>query len=357
MSSQHTKLFTDLNAPFVDERSRQGQGNRQFKYVTAVQVMNRLDDVLGPENWEDKYELQNLGAICSLTIQLPDGTRITKQGFGGGANMDDGADDFKSVESDALKRAARKFGVGRYLSEDGVPTFAAVAFEGEHAKKAQSNGSSHSGYSGSNGQSGGGGSNGTGYQLDYKCPSTGKALFAWMSKLQEKFGVNVLTEVNNHPQIRNIFPNRMTEWDQNQIAFGYSVMVEAWKKAGVWPAGAGESPGEVPNGTPASAPGALAQPEAVDADAIRAVKSKIKDTFFEIIDIEQPGHGKITMPIFMDRIHRLVKPLIGVEIANFAAETDIEKLNMVLGVGRNTLKGLKAPQAAASSAEDEDIPF
>ena len=40
--------------------------------------------------------------------------------------MSDSGDDDKSGYSDAFKRAAVKFGVGRYLYRDGVPSFDVV---------------------------------------------------------------------------------------------------------------------------------------------------------------------------------------------------------------------------------------
>ena len=99
------------------------QGGRQLQYITARTVMNRLDDVLGPANWWDEYLPQENSVICRLTIRLPDGTTLTKSDAGGYAGMSDSGDDDKSGFSDAFKRAAVKFGVGRYLYRDGVPRF------------------------------------------------------------------------------------------------------------------------------------------------------------------------------------------------------------------------------------------
>jgi hypothetical protein len=62
--------------------------------------------------------------ICRLTIRLPDGMVLTKSDAGGYAGMADPGDDDKSGFADAFKRAAVKFGVGRYLYRDGIPKFA-----------------------------------------------------------------------------------------------------------------------------------------------------------------------------------------------------------------------------------------
>ena len=94
-----------------------------MRYITARSVMNRLDYVLGPENWWDEYEPHEDSVLCRLTIRLPDGSTITKADAGGYAGMQDAGDDDKSGYSDAFKRAAVKFGVGRHLYGDGVVTY------------------------------------------------------------------------------------------------------------------------------------------------------------------------------------------------------------------------------------------
>lgn len=124
--TQHPDLFAALAAPFEShELKTRSQQGRQLHYITARTAMNRLDSVLGPENWTDGYEpFRTAGVKCILTITLPDGRTVVKTGLGGVSDMHDESDDDKSGESDALKRAAVKFGVARYLYRDGVPTFA-----------------------------------------------------------------------------------------------------------------------------------------------------------------------------------------------------------------------------------------
>ena len=120
--AKHLELFAALAAEFRKEEVRtRPQGTRQIRYVTARTVMNRLDEVLGPANWWDEYAVFEHSVVCRLTIRLPDGTTITKCDAGGAAGMADQGDDEKSQFSDALKRAAVRFGVGRYLYGDGVP--------------------------------------------------------------------------------------------------------------------------------------------------------------------------------------------------------------------------------------------
>lgn len=119
------RLFEDLCVEFSrGEIKQRKQAGRTLDYVTARTVMNRLDTVLGPENWVDEYTPGEHSVACRLTITLPDGSKLTKCDAGGYAGMADEGDDDKSGYSDAFKRAAVKFGVGRHLYGDGVPFYA-----------------------------------------------------------------------------------------------------------------------------------------------------------------------------------------------------------------------------------------
>src|SRR5215207_3191766 len=122
--TQHPDLFAALAAPFdPSEVKIRSQSSRQLHYITARTAMNRLDSVLGPENWWDRYVPGENSVLCELTIRRPDGSTLTKADAGGYAGMADQGDDDKSGFSDAFKRAAVKFGVARYLYRDGVPGF------------------------------------------------------------------------------------------------------------------------------------------------------------------------------------------------------------------------------------------
>ena len=80
-------------------------------YVDARIVMVRLDDVVGANNWQDKYFETNSGRImCELSVRIH-GEWITKTDGAG----DTGTEGEKGAISDAFKRAAVKFGIGRYL--------------------------------------------------------------------------------------------------------------------------------------------------------------------------------------------------------------------------------------------------
>ncbi|MBX9579530.1 MAG: hypothetical protein K2X87_04410 [Gemmataceae bacterium] len=84
-------------------------------YVDVRLIQDRLDEVLGAENWQDDYELlQDGSVVCRLRLNLG-GDWVTKTDVGSPSEQPDGGDRLKAAFSDALKRAAVKFGIGRYL--------------------------------------------------------------------------------------------------------------------------------------------------------------------------------------------------------------------------------------------------
>jgi hypothetical protein len=129
--TKYPELFAALAAPFDPKEVKVlPKGKMQIQYVTARTVMNRLDTVLGPENWYERFRGAGENSVlCLLTIILPDGRKLTKCDAGGNAGMSDAGDDDKSGHSDAFKRAAVKLGVGRYLYKDGVPDYRMPAHE------------------------------------------------------------------------------------------------------------------------------------------------------------------------------------------------------------------------------------
>lgn len=97
-------------------------------YIDARDVMDRLDQVLGPASWRDEYQVLPCGAVlCRLHLRL-DGEWIAKEDAGGQSDQDDVGDKMKAAFSDALKRAAVKWGIGRYLYS--IPK-AWVAYDGD----------------------------------------------------------------------------------------------------------------------------------------------------------------------------------------------------------------------------------
>lgn len=80
-------------------------------YIDARDVENRLDEVFGVEGWQTKYfETVKGRIICELSC-LINGVWVTKSDGAG----DTGTEGEKGAISDAKKRAAVQFGIGRYL--------------------------------------------------------------------------------------------------------------------------------------------------------------------------------------------------------------------------------------------------
>lgn len=216
--TQFPDLFTALAAPFEDHevKIRAAQGGRQLHYITARTAMNRLDSVLGPENWWDEYAPLENSVICRLTIRLPDGQVITKSDAGGYAGMADSGDDDKSGFSDSFKRACAKFGVARYLYRDGVPAFvrerepaveaAPVAAEPAPAAVEPRVPDRSGSYRGTR---------------DSGPPRSGKALFAWTKEQEQRHEVGLLKYLNGWAKLQD-FPGRMVDWDGEQVALAYS---------------------------------------------------------------------------------------------------------------------------------------
>jgi hypothetical protein len=121
MSTDMQEILGRLAAPFAAEeiewKPMVVSGNRALAaaYIDARAVMGRLDEVVGPANWQDDYQVLDDGsALCRLQVRLG-GEWIQKTDVGGESEQKDVGDRRKASISDALKRAAVKFGIGRYL--------------------------------------------------------------------------------------------------------------------------------------------------------------------------------------------------------------------------------------------------
>lgn len=128
-------VFNALKEPFppediqwrIGQKSKDGKKAMVLPYVTNRAIMDRLDNVVGPENWFNKYREtsgnSDNGYVCELTIiiQTDDGPRcLTREDGASCTNIEP----IKGGLSDSMKRAAVQFGIGRYLynlSESWVP--------------------------------------------------------------------------------------------------------------------------------------------------------------------------------------------------------------------------------------------
>ncbi len=85
-------------------------------YITNRAIMERLDEVVGPENWRNEYRPgPNGGVVCGLSVCVDRGTDqgewVTK--WDGADNTD--VEAIKGGLSNAMRRAAVQWGIGRYL--------------------------------------------------------------------------------------------------------------------------------------------------------------------------------------------------------------------------------------------------
>ena len=121
MNSDAKQLSLALTAPFpadaVHWKPLSVKGNRALAaaYLDARAVMQRLDSVFGVGGWKDAYQLVNGGSVvCTLAVKV-EGEWVEKTDVGSPSEQPDDGDKLKAAFSDALKRAAIKLGIGRYL--------------------------------------------------------------------------------------------------------------------------------------------------------------------------------------------------------------------------------------------------
>ena len=80
-------------------------------YIDARDVMDRLDEVVGASNWQNTMEIMPNGSMkCKLSIKFGD-EWVSKEDGAGTRQIETE----KSAYSDALKRSAVLWGIGRYL--------------------------------------------------------------------------------------------------------------------------------------------------------------------------------------------------------------------------------------------------
>ena len=127
MAKSWERIKVELAEPFSSEDvewrlqnvSKDKTRGLAVAYVTARAIQNRLDEVVGPENWQDEYISWHGGSTLKEASQLCV-IRIFDKEKNLWISKTDGAEntDIEPVKgglSDAYKRAAVKWGIGRYL--------------------------------------------------------------------------------------------------------------------------------------------------------------------------------------------------------------------------------------------------
>lgn len=112
-------IFSKLAAPFevrqlhwrVGAMTKAKDKAIALAYIDARDVMKRLDDVLGPANWQSRYShVTDKIAVCEIGVNI-NGEWVWKSDGAG----DSAVEAEKGRISDAFKRTAVHFGIARYL--------------------------------------------------------------------------------------------------------------------------------------------------------------------------------------------------------------------------------------------------
>ncbi|QGJ68961.1 Single-stranded DNA-binding protein DdrA [Planctomycetales bacterium 10988] len=114
--------LAELGKPFAPRKVhwRVGSVTRDRKrgmalcYLDARDVMQRFDDVCGPENWQCIYSHAGDKTCCQIGVRVND-VWIWKSDGAGDTDFEGN----KGAFSTAFKRAAVRWGVGRYLYDLG----------------------------------------------------------------------------------------------------------------------------------------------------------------------------------------------------------------------------------------------
>jgi hypothetical protein len=112
-------LMERLAAPFppelvswrVGSTTQDKKKGMALAFIDARDVMNRLDEVVGPENWQDRYPHAGAKTVCEIDIWCEGRGWVTKADGAGDTDVEKE----KGSLSDAFKRAAVRWGIGRYL--------------------------------------------------------------------------------------------------------------------------------------------------------------------------------------------------------------------------------------------------
>ena len=133
-SEELKHLFAEFPPSAISWRAQtvtqNGDKALALAYIDARDVMDRLDEICGAADWQDRYESHGSRTICYLSIKV-DGDWITKADGAGDTQVE--AE--KGAISDAFKRAAVKWGIGRYLYAIKSPWVPCESYAGRDGKK------------------------------------------------------------------------------------------------------------------------------------------------------------------------------------------------------------------------------
>jgi hypothetical protein len=108
------KNFTQAQVSWKPQSVKDGKA-LAVAFIDARDVMTRLDDVVGPGGWQSEFiPVGNNSVECRLKIKIGD-EWIAKCDVGATSDQPDAGDKMKAAYSDALKRAAVQWGIGRSI--------------------------------------------------------------------------------------------------------------------------------------------------------------------------------------------------------------------------------------------------
>jgi hypothetical protein len=219
VSNRFDDIMEKLAAPFEawEIRTRTVQG-RTITYINAATAQERLDKVMGIVNWRPSYKAVDKGIECTIAIFFDDLGWIEKSDVGGypgmqvrdqatGELVEDEENDVKGAYSDAFKRAASAWGVGRYLRLGTPPAGAprpreaAAPATSHHQKRRDQWGPTR--------------------RADGSPPQTGKALYAWIREQEQRGVEGLLKYLNGWARLQD-FPGRMVDWEPGQVAEAFA---------------------------------------------------------------------------------------------------------------------------------------
>ena len=99
----------------IQSITKAGDKAQCVAYIDARDVMDLLDEAVGAENWQDRYESVGGKFIAGIGIQF-NGEWVWKYDTGTEGSFEQE----KSLFSDAFKRAGVKWGIGRFLYNEEI---------------------------------------------------------------------------------------------------------------------------------------------------------------------------------------------------------------------------------------------
>jgi hypothetical protein len=115
-NEQLAKLHEPTPESEVKQRPAPGRSGKQLDYIDARYVMDTLDRVIGYADWQDEYRpdaRSDDGMVCRIGILTENGW-VWKEDVGTTSTIEG----TKGAYSDAFKRAAVKWGIGRDLYDE-----------------------------------------------------------------------------------------------------------------------------------------------------------------------------------------------------------------------------------------------